>query len=454
MAGETYGSPGFAFSGAMEDYLLKSEELKHRAFMDNLTLKKELREEAADKADAEIRREQLAATKEDRATKARAAKVKESNDYLENNVAPGDFVDSSIIDKREELGLPTPLGPVPQKPTAGVPPALAEDPSTIANVPAALSMGRPYLGNVQRRAQQGLADVVAKGGDRNAIVAQALRLGVAPKDMGSIVSSDMGPTQRPVAEPSFVAYGPDGKEMPGVVSILNGVPMLNGVPPAQGVTFRRAPAPVDPTLERYRNAEIDRLRTGGGGGKDHYTLQPELDPTTGKPTGRFFGYDTSTNKFTQVQGAQPVGTKAPPGASQTATRINNREDATQQLDQLDAAIDDAKDLVGPGKGQVTTLTQLMGMADPRAQALATKMFMSKVGVDIGMGGGARSASNAALLKQWEKLLGNKFSYEDLKATVKASREMLSIGQKNSGGDSKDTRPSFDDLWNQHVGGKN
>lgn len=162
-------------------------------------------------------------------------------------------------------------------------------------------------------------------------------------------------------------------------------------------------------------------------GQPHYQLQPELDPKTGAPTGRFFGYDTKTNSFHIVAGVTPAATKAAPGAAQTATETRTKSEALDTLAQLDQAIENAKSMIGPGEGRISNLEQMAGNADPRIQALGVKMKAAKMRVDHAITGSVRAGASPVLLQQWDNILANKITPEGLKGGVQAMREIIGGG---------------------------
>lgn len=154
-----------------------------------------------------------------------------------------------------------------------------------------------------------------------------------------------------------------------------------------------------------------------------YQLQPEIDPATGKQTGKFLGYNTKTNRWEPVQGQGPDATKAAPGAAQANVDAGKKKDAMSTLDQVDQAIDNAKDLIGPGAGRVSSVEQMIGNPDPRINTLGTKLLMAKMKVDAGIGG-ARAAASPQLLARWDKLMGQQMDAASLKASIQAMREIL------------------------------
>ncbi len=193
-------------------------------------------------------------------------------------------------------------------------------------------------------------------------------------------------------KPQYIRTGSDGKTYDLKGTVLD--PASIGVPPDKDKT---------PT--------------------NSYQLQPEVD-AEGKQTGRFLGYNTKTNAWEPVKGEGPGATKAAPGAAAAATEARSKKDALDTLRQLDAAIDDAKDLVGPGSGRVSNLEQMAGSADPKIQALGVKMKAAKMRADHAITGSVRAGASPVLLQQWDNILANKVTAEGLKAGVKALREIL------------------------------
>lgn len=182
--------------------------------------------------------------------------------------------------------------------------------------------------------------------------------------------------------------------------------------------------------QQARDAETgrhNRAEENKPGAAGHFTLQPEIDPKTGAPTGRFFGYDTKTNSFHIVAGVTPAATKAAPGAAQTATETRTKSEALDTLAQLDQAIENAKSMIGPGEGRISNLEQMAGNADPRIQALGVKMKAAKMRVDHAITGSVRAGASPVLLQQWDNILANKITPEGLKGGVQAMREIIGGG---------------------------
>lgn len=131
-----------------------------------------------------------------------------------------------------------------------------------------------------------------------------------------------------------------------------------------------------------------------------------------------------------------------PVAASVKLEESHKKNALNSLGQLDQAIEDAKDLIGPGAGRVSSLEQMVGNADPRIAALGTKMLLAKMQVDAGIGG-ARAAASPQLLARWDNLLANKVTPEGLKAAVQAMREIIGAGVAPSGAGNRPTMSAAD-----------
>jgi hypothetical protein len=114
----------------------------------------------------------------------------------------------------------------------------------------------------------------------------------------------------------------------------------------KGVYMNEADAAGQPVFEKPEKAPKDPT--------PHFQLQPEVDPATGKQTGRFLGFNTLTNSWEPVKGDGPTGTKAAPGAAQTSRQETLAgfagEDIDSALSQIDAA--QKAGLLGPVNGRV------------------------------------------------------------------------------------------------------
>lgn len=281
MAGERYGSVGAAFSQGFDNYLLEQEKQRRQAMLDQIAQDREARLAEADKQDREIRRQQIEmqaqnmqAAQED---KKLAAHMKKRADLM-----PGDVPSPELIKEAKDLGVPLRLGaaPVMDNPAPASLEAVDEEP--MAQVPLAPDANRPYMGTRADVARSKLADVIEGDNDPNIVTAQALRLGIDPKEIPLIQNAERGPKSKITPEIGMVAKGADGKVIPGLVAMgEDGAMLLNGQPLAEGVTVERAPAPRDPLLDQLTRSQIDRnnrearAASGGGTGSEGGKLSPE-----------------------------------------------------------------------------------------------------------------------------------------------------------------------------------
>jgi hypothetical protein len=181
--------------------------------------------------------------------------------------------------------------------------------------------------------------------------------------------------------------------------------------------------PTPKQLETARKTWGEEGRQAPGEGVPHYQLQPELDDN-GKPTGKYYGYNSKTNKFELVEGVAPKTTKTAPGAGPLALEEHKKQSAVNTLNQLDRMIDQAAEFVGPGAGRVTSIEQMVGSANPKAHSLATKMLLAKMKIDAAIGG-VRAAASPQLLQRWDNILGLHTNADSLHAAVKSLREIMS-----------------------------
>jgi hypothetical protein len=161
--------------------------------------------------------------------------------------------------------------------------------------------------------------------------------------------------------------------------------------------------------------------------------------------------DANGNPITKVvPKAEAVGkdfAAAPSG--QAATKAADRQHAIASLDQLDKAIEAAKDLIGPGAGRISSIEQTIGNPDPKIATLGTKLLLAKMQVDAGIGG-ARAAASPQLLARWDNLLTQKLTPEALHASVQAMRDILQAGQAPTSGG---TKLSAEELIKKYGGGQ-
>lgn len=134
--------------------------------------------------------------------------------------------------------------------------------------------------------------------------------------------------------------------------------------------------------------------------------------------------DANGNPITKIV-PKTVGTEfAAKPTAQMQTHEMAKGEASDVLNQLDQALNDAKDLVGPGQGRISNVEELIGNQDPRLNTLGTKMLAAKVKVNAALTPSARASMTPAALAAWDNLLANKITPEGLKATIQAMRDVV------------------------------
>lgn len=113
-----------------------------------------------------------------------------------------------------------------------------------------------------------------------------------------------------------------------------------------------------------------------------------------------------------------------PASNQERQASASKHEALSSLDQLDQALEAAKDLIGPGAGRISSIQQMVGNPDPKIAALGTKMLLAKMQVDHAATGTVRAGASPQILARWDNILGNNQEYGSLKASVQAMREIL------------------------------
>ncbi len=163
--------------------------------------------------------------------------------------------------------------------------------------------------------------------------------------------------------------------------------------------------------------------------QQHFTPLPQYDEK-GNPTAPM-AFDSNTGTARAIPG---VATNRPaPGAAQDAQHEKAKKEALSSLDQLDQAIENARNFIGPGAGRVSSVQQMVGSQDPALQALGTKMLLAKMQVDHAATGSVRAGASPTLVARWDNLLAQKVTPEGLKAAVQAMREILGSGASSGGG---------------------
>lgn len=160
----------------------------------------------------------------------------------------------------------------------------------------------------------------------------------------------------------------------------------------------------------------------------HAPQQPIVVQTGNGPQLLNRGQGTTTPIKEAGSGATVTG----PATASEKQAAQTKKETLDTLAQLDQAIENAKDLIGPGQGRISNLEQLAGSGDPRIQALNVKMKATKMRVDHAITGSVRSGASPTLLQQWDNILANKVTPEGLKAGVQAMREILGGGAAAGG----------------------
>lgn len=150
-----------------------------------------------------------------------------------------------------------------------------------------------------------------------------------------------------------------------------------------------------------------------------WTIQQGM--VEGKP-----GWVRINSRTGEVRPVAP-GEITPKPSAQEAEHNRTNKETHDTLNQLDQAIENAKDLIGPGAGRISNLEQMAGSADPRIQALGVKMKAAKMRVDHAVTGSVRAGASPQMMQQWDNILANKVTPEGLKAGVQAMREILGGG---------------------------
>lgn len=405
-----YISPGDAFSTGLQDYYTRQQEQQ-------LAMQREQRAAAHDQMLMEQARAALA-EKRQIFDEAQKDKRKTAFEKTISEMMPGDIPTPELVQQAKEFGLTHVFPqehviPEPQMPEA--PQSIISPEAAAAPMPQAPTGVRPpqlggfrFIGTRKEREAKEMENKVNEIRDQ----LDSAEPG-SPEERKAIMNYEMV-TGKQV--PARRASG-------GVVGSFEDYVVRS---------FGQNPTPTQLEQARKKWGEENRRPEAE---TSHYQLQPELD-TAGKPTGKFYGYNGKTNKFELVEGTTPQTTKAAPGAGPMAIEANKKKDAINVLNQLDKAIDEAKEFLGPGAGRVTSIEQMVGMADPKAHKVATKMLMAKMKLDAAIGG-VRAAASPELLKRWDNILGLHTNPDSLHAAVQSLREIMS-NLDEEGGDGSTT----------------
>lgn len=125
--------------------------------------------------------------------------------------------------------------------------------------------------------------------------------------------------------------------------------------------------------------------------------QPEIDPSTGRPTGRFFSYDTKNNRWVIPKGVGPVQTtKGGPNAV-TANRLDSAKAVTQTGQDIINEVRKNAAILGPLMSRYNSAADFFGAPPPefaRLAGLIESYSLANMGVH-----GMRSANGAEAIKQ-------------------------------------------------------
>lgn len=205
-------------------------------------------------------------------------------------------------------------------------------------------------------------------------------------------------------------------------------------------------------LPKGENIPYQLITEPNGPPKAPEPLEQVVDPTTGKPTLKPRSQSAGLTPYhvppsadsdeVVMQGAtgpvivnkrtgasRPVtdGSGAAMGlkpTSQQQTHEMAKGEAQDTLNQLEQALNDAKDLIGPGAGRVSNLEEMVGNQDPRINTLGVNMLATKAKVNAALTPSTRSAMNPAALAMWDNFLANKVSEPGLRATIQAMRGVV------------------------------
>lgn len=283
------------------------------------------------------------------------------------------------------------------------------------------------------------------------------------------VGANLGPTQGPRAQqlgfPVSQIAGPKVQQTTGFMPLPSAPPQgpgmqamgdlspVGGPPPAgpqiapgasstaqtqMPDTFQRGATQADVVKQRedeqaagnqdWKNSiaqELATLKEGAGQKvpQQHFSPLPQFDEKGNPIAPMAFDLNTGTARPIPGVGAN----RAAPGAAANAQHDRTNKETLDTLSQLDQAIDNAKDLIGPGQGRISNLEQMAGSADPRIQALGVKMKAAKMRVDHAVTGSVRAGASPMMMAQWDNILANKVTPEGLKAGVQAMREIIGGG---------------------------
>lgn len=420
-------NPGDAAGQALQGFLVQQQQQKQQALINSMAQSRLGIEQAREGRLSQLEQLQI---QEGRATQARLAQeeVEKEADKVAKNMQPGDIPDAQAAATLQKAGQGFLLHPGPSQtstipaadptmpaPGQGVDPATGAPvttpapalpgalPAQTTTLPGALRFqGLPAQRDELRKqgARQHIANAIRMGADPKEIIASAYDQGLPPAEVVSAITALKPKT--PTAEIGLVAKGSDGKVIPGVVALSDGVPMLNGQPLPTGATVERAPAPRDPVLEALARAETERaLREPAGSG--------------GTPIVQV-GAD---GQLTTV-GTVPKGSHIINAPAQAVNRTDMAKKVGSHFDDLRSEIDEAdkRGLLGPLAGRTMSEFLAGGVGstgndanDQLLDALRTDLTLVSSGVASLHG---RQGANQGIARDIKTMLdSNKMSHAGL-----------------------------------------
>lgn len=392
-----YVNPGSAGASAFTDTLhqqmldnrqamLDEASRRHQQLMDQYASNEEDRKTAKDAQDSEDRQSKIQATAQ---AKADTLKQKQLDDFesgVRRDMLPGDVPSPSQVTQAQQVGssiFRLPQAPVPGPTQTGAP------------------LMQPQMD--QPAAYPGTAD------QRTALANQA-----HVKDINARLAD---------AEPGTNAYK-------ALVLEYNMIPGNKALAPGWGDGVKPTAPDIPVMRTNPRTGQVEQIGTAPAA--SHFVSEPP------PPQASFTAQDrhnadgtidsgilnTHTGEFKVIPGMGTV--HAAPGAAALATKAAAKADARKTLDALDQDIDeaDSKGLIGPAAGRAANMAAWLGNPDPATSTLATRMQMAKMQVDAGVGG-MRAASSPTLLKLFDNTMSSKMTKENLHATVRVMRQLVS-----------------------------
>lgn len=398
-------SPGYAATAALEDFMVGQEARKRQALLDQL----KLRDEARQDQELQLRQQQMTQTEQ-----LRQDALREKQDEIRARADQRDLDNwNKVIDEMTDVDIATPelLAAKKRHPELAARLRPESQPPTPVEQ---LKVGETRSGTSEAQLDQP-PPVWRRQPTAEERKAAALRDRLKP----IIDTLNTAPPGSPESRQAALQYEvATGRSLPASVF---GTP-ARSIRETRGglVTIDEATGQARPITMEGTGKPV--LGVPAGEAAPHYSVVPEVDPATQRQTGKFWGYNSRTNRFELVPGPTPAGTRPAPNAAKQLETLRETQKATQAMLKAKRLIN--SQITGPGAGGKENFLMWLGGQSPEANALKTALTVGKQALERAISGGSRAASSPGLVGQWKDILDLKVNAPALLSAIDTSLELL------------------------------